>query len=429
MTVQSPYIEQDIVWAETVPVRRAWAPRAGVVAGMVYAMFLCLLFLLQLGSKGAAAAIALAAVLAAVERRNLTRLFDGRALLFLIPLVCIATALWSDAPGASLRYGAEMFLTVAAGLVLSLTSRPREAIIGAFAAFATYAAISLVFGHYSSAGTIWAAFTGLDSGKNFLAEIAATGALLAIAVPFFLLESWRPMVLLAALAAAPALALEFYILVVARSAGAILALASGVGLLALLLTVSRLPSSWRIGVSVIGAFLLGLVGLFHDQIASTASQAALEAFHKDPTLTGRTYLWYRAHQMIAERPLLGHGFYAFWRHGNPDAEGLWQFADIDGRSGFNFHNTGIESLMQFGWVGSLTIAAVVAVTAVALARRFVLHPSVALCLWLALCGFELVRSFFESIGPMPFYFSNVMLAAALGFAFRPVGMDESETAR
>jgi hypothetical protein len=39
-------------------------------------------------------------------------------------------------------------------------------------------------------------------------------------------------------------------------------------------------------------------------------------------------------------------------------------------------------------------------------------------MWLALAAFELVRTFYESIGPAPFYFSNILLITAFGSAFR-----------
>src|SRR5262249_45389808 len=152
-------------------------------------------------------------------------------------------------------------------------------------------------------------------------------------------------------------------------------------------------------------------------IVRVLSEYTLKAFDKDPTLTGRTYLWYRAHQMIAEKPWLGHGYAAFWRQGNPDAEGLWAFGGITDRAGFNFHNTGVELLMQFGWCGAVVMAGVVLTGAALLVRRFILRPEPLMCLWLALVAFELIRTFYESIGPSPFYFSNVLLAAALGSAF------------
>src|SRR5207244_2815073 len=95
------------------------------------------------------------------------------------------------------------------------------------------------------------------------------------------------------------------------------------------------------------------------------------------TLTGRSYLWYRAADFIRERPLLGHGFEAFWVQGNIDAEGLWQYGKITTRGGFNFHNTVIELLVHFGWIGALLTLAVFAIAACALIRRALARPDAA----------------------------------------------------
>ena len=51
-------------------------------------------------------------------------------------------------------------------------------------------------------------------------------------------------------------------------------------------------------------------------------------FHKNSTLTGRIYLWYRASFYTHERPWLGVGYYAFWQPSNVEAQGLWDYAGI-----------------------------------------------------------------------------------------------------
>ncbi|MGI4944111.1 MAG: O-antigen ligase family protein, partial [Janthinobacterium lividum] len=77
----------------------------------------------------------------------------------------------------------------------------------------------------------------------------------------------------------------------------------------------------------------------------------LVAAGKDPSLTGRTYLWERAAQYIAERPVFGLGYQAFWVQGHVEAEGLWRYAQIDTRAGFHFHNVYYETAVELGLVG------------------------------------------------------------------------------
>jgi hypothetical protein len=54
---------------------------------------------------------------------------------------------------------------------------------------------------------------------------------------------------------------------------------------------------------------------------------------------------------IAERPLLGHGYQAFWRIGNPVAEDLWRAFGIESRSGFHFHNFYLSNAVEVGVPG------------------------------------------------------------------------------
>ena len=77
----------------------------------------------------------------------------------------------------------------------------------------------------------------------------------------------------------------------------------------------------------------------------------LQLFGKDKTLTGRTDLWATAFHEIELRMLLGKGYQAFWRIGNPVAEKLWAIFGIETRTGFNFHNEYLNTAVDLGIVG------------------------------------------------------------------------------
>jgi exopolysaccharide production protein ExoQ len=140
-------------------------------------------------------------------------------------------------------------------------------------------------------------------------------------------------------------------------------------------------------------------------------------FDKDPTLTGRTYLWYRAADLIKEKPLFGRGYDAFWVQGNTDAEGLWSFFGIASRDGFTFHNTYIQTLVELGWVGLAVVVVTVLIGVVFLVRRFVQKPNLPLVFWTGILLYELVRTPIEVVGTLPFYFSTAYVFGALGAAF------------
>jgi len=76
---------------------------------------------------------------------------------------------------------------------------------------------------------------------------------------------------------------------------------------------------------------------------------------KDPTLTGRTALWLLVLGAIAEKPMLGYGYEAFWRVDQTSADEIW--ARI-GQDLFYSHNGWLEV-----WLG-LGIGAVVLITSI-----------------------------------------------------------------
>jgi len=180
----------------------------------------------------------------------------------------------------------------------------------------------------------------------------------------------------------------------------------------------------RHSILVVRATITGVLGicfiataLSYRTLAEALIDAGARFFDKDTTLTGRTYLWQRAADLIAEKPVFGKGFSAFWIQGNTDAEGLWRYAHIADREGFNFHNTFIDLLVQVGWFGLVIIAVLVLIALARLIVRFVRAPTLALCFFLSLMVYNLVRMPIEYIGFTEFYYSTVMMFIALGSAF------------
>jgi exopolysaccharide production protein ExoQ len=169
--------------------------------------------------------------------------------------------------------------------------------------------------------------------------------------------------------------------------------------------------------AMVGLCLVG-IGVFYSTIAQAMIDFGTSLFDKDPTLTGRTYLWYRAADLIREHPVLGRGFYAFWIQGNIDAEGLWRYFGIDGRGGFTFHNTFVEILVMLGWSGLVLIGAVLLTGVVFLIRRFVVKPTLTQVFWMGILLYELARTPIETVGVAPFYFSTALVFGALGAAFK-----------
>lgn len=394
-----------------------WRTGVDIDGVFAVALFVPMLFIGRLGTAGAAIIAGLVPLYLFLRRDRLLELFLPRSFLFLIPGVALFSVVWSTAPSESLKYSIELMITAFAGLLLSSARNQRAVIHGVAIAFLSYVVASLFFGRYVAVGVGAGgeAFSGLSFSKNLLADIAATGLVVSAAVTIMGIQSrnlfWMAFGLVS-------IALEFYCAVAARSAGALLGMAMAVmAILGLvpLVYAGKVVRGWVTGMV---AVVLIAIGLSYSTISQAMINFGASVFDKDSTLTGRTYLWYRAADLIREHPLVGRGFYAFWLQGDTDAEGLWQYFGIDGRGGFTFHNTFIEILVMLGWVGLAIIAAVVLSGVMFLVRRFVTKPSLPLVFWIGVLLYELARTPIETVGVAPFYFSTALVFGALGAAFR-----------
>lgn len=383
-----------------------------------FALFAPMLFAGQLGAAAAVTIVGAVALYACYRARLLPELLLTRAALLIFPLFAVFSVVWSDAPFASLKYGVEFCITVAGGLLLSAAPSQRAVLKGMLGAFLLYAGVSLAFGGTVGVGNHGAsAFSGLSESKNLLADIASTGALVAITVLAISLQRRNVAWAVAALLTA---ALDVYLVVAARSAGALLGLSLGVLALSLLMVLRVSGVATRGFLTALLALLVVAMAASYRWLASAAIETGAAMFDKDPTLTGRTYLWYRANDLIAEAPLLGRGYSAFWIQGNTDAEGLWRYAGIAERGGFTFHNIAVEVLVHLGWVGLILFAVTLLAGVLALIWTFVTRPNLTLCFWVSILLYEVVRMPIESVGMAPFHFSTVLIFGALAAAFAPV---------
>ena len=400
------------------PARHAeWADRA-VEAAYGFLIVTPMLFVVQLGSAAPALSYAFICLYALRHGRQALESLLRRWPLLVFLGLAVASTVWSDYRSLTLKHSFELCGTAIGGLLLSSSRRPMAALSGVWGAFALFMVLSLGFGHSigvgQGAGGDDSAFAGLNGAKNLFGLTAALGVLLSLFQMTYALRSrsWAGVA-----ASVCILALELYLTWVARSAGALVSLVLATA--AFFVTDAfRFISPRLRGVAwgFLTAVLAGAGALAY-AYANNVTSTVLDIFHKDPTLTGREYLWYRAHDIIQDRPLLGRGFEAFWVQGNTDAEGLWEYGKIAQRGGFNFHNTLIELLVHFGWVGTVLTLLVFATAFGFLVRRCIREPSLAVAFYFAFMVFELARSPFESLMPAAFDFTTLLLFASLGFGF------------
>jgi exopolysaccharide production protein ExoQ len=381
-----------------------------------FTLFSSMLFILQLGSLGALLFSAAAVGCAVARRHDLAQLARQRWFLLLFPAFAVLSTAWSEVPLDTLKHSLEFALTVVAALLLTASRNQRSMLLGIFAAFAIYVVISLLVGNVVDVGTSGAAaLSGLNDSKNEQADTGATGFIISVAVFAMGIRSRSIIQCLAALAAA---AVEMFATAAALSAGAVAGAAIAVAAFAAFILLSVSGRAARATVlTVSGIAALGMAGVF---VLFTGDVLAWlsTAFRKDTTLTGRTYLWSRARDLVVEHPALGNGFAAFWQQGNLDAEGLWQFAGITDRQGFNFHSTIYDVLVALGWTGLVIFLFTLIAGFTSLAANYIRKPTLMTCLWLSMAVYIFVRLPVECIGINEFYFSTVLLFALLGYAHR-----------
>jgi exopolysaccharide production protein ExoQ len=406
------------------PARRTWLlSEPAVEFAAAFGAVLPLLFVMQLGSKGPALFILVALAYGFYHRRWLIPLLLQRWFLLIVPALFLISVLWSDYPRHTVKHALEAAITIAAGLALSASPRPKAVVIGYFAAFAVFLLASVAFGGFVAQGSLVTgdytqrAFAGLNGSKNLMGTQAGMAIIVTIAAIWVIARSGN---LAAFLGAIAVLAVETYALVAARSAGSLIGVAVSLAGFMAIATIGRMPRGVRGLFTTLFGLVVVLFVAFTEKIIDASTAFVLHLFNKDPTFTGRSYLWYRAHDFIAEHPLLGRGYEAFWVQGNIDAEGLWQFALIKSRFGFNFHNTLLEMLVHLGWVGTVALLGVFVVAALMVLRRTAAFPSLPAAFYAAYLLFTIVRAPYESLMPSPVEFSTVILFTALGFGFRPI---------
>lgn len=397
---------------DTLPVRvdaaqeRNWSGRTPSSTGLperilVIAAILALVAINVVGFFAALVLIASALLLLALKTGDSARTLLRFSPLLALPVLAAVSTFWSDAPSQSLRLGLELILTVVAAILLCRNAPPRLLVLVMFIGFlavclATLPAAPLAL----STGNPIVTFLG---SKNVLGLTAQMLFALALAIS---LDRERSAVL--RWLGIAGILLAVFLLGLSQSATAqVCAVITAVAFPVLLL-FGRLPLAVRLGSVVVLGVAMGAALPFVDSITSEIATFRGTVLNKDATLTGRTYLWEVAKQISAERPWLGHGYGAFWRPGNLDAEALWRWGGITSRTGFSFHNAFVEIRVDLGLVGFILLALTcVGVLLLGIVRQ-VWRPSVPMAFIVTVHLVFYIRSFSESGLLEPFSFLTVL---------------------
>jgi exopolysaccharide production protein ExoQ len=262
--------------------------------------------------------------------------------------LCAISTVWSDDHIWTLKASAELALTVLIGIAAATLIKPHVLMASLMSALIFIALLCISVGFQNGATGIGAsaALQGIFHSKNVFSVFMCL--LLMISIVVVSDKGHQPDFL--RLIAFGSIITTPFLLLLGRSIGAMIAVMCTLAIFGFMRLLARLGHTTRLlaTLAVLGTVLAGGVAV---SITESSPLALIDLLGKDSTLTGRTYLWQKAEDDIAERPIQGVGYRAFWRIGNPRAEQLWYEFYVPAGPGFNFHNEYLEMLVELGIIG------------------------------------------------------------------------------
>jgi O-antigen ligase len=258
----------------------------------------------------------------------------------LLMIYMLASVLWSDDPETTFKRSITALLVVVTGLGIGRVWDAKNLSWG----------IVLISGLFLAAGILtelrYRSFLAVDeyrfSGLFHPAKQAFNcGFLLLASLAIYLRERRAWMLLIVGVAA------TFLILTKART-GTAAALVSAVWLIS---QYSNIRGWLILGIAGVILSFSGLL-LYQGATGQSIETQRIATMGRneesaDPTkLTGRLPIWRHAIQEVADRPILGHGYGAFWTVGR-----LAEFERLNGWALYHAHSTYLETLLNVGLVG------------------------------------------------------------------------------
>ncbi|WP_432491945.1 O-antigen ligase family protein [Kineococcus gypseus] len=249
---------------------------------------------------GCAYVVALAGLFDDRFRRRRTA--GAPVLLVGVVLLTAASPLWSVAPDLTQRRSIGLVGTVLVGLFLARRFRPVQLFDVLRLTVLVLAVLSLLLlasGSPLALDPVHGTLRGVLVTKNTLGRVLALGILAAAAVA--LLDRARTR--RAVLSAVPML---LALSLTASTGGMVVAAAALlVAAVVALLRDRRGPGA----LAGLGALAVGVACVV---VPRLSAETVAGAIGEDVTLTGRTEIWAEALRALAQRPVLGHGYGAFW---------------------------------------------------------------------------------------------------------------------
>ena len=284
--------------------------------------------------------------------RSLPRMFQATAPLILFSLLAAwiyLSTLWTINSETTSRRAFAFVATSLFGLYFGARFRGGEGVVmiarvgvglavGSLLAAIAYPTMGVA--HDINAGD----WRGLWYEKNSLGAIMALGAFSCVSAAMITGKGWRW---------AAGAALCIFLVLMSKSKTALLCVLLPAAIYIVVWLMRRGPA-----IAVAAVFLAVTAGAAVVGVLTLAPGIAFNALGKDATLTGRTQIWASLFRRIAEQPLTGYGYAAFWEKTSLPAKIVRRET---GWSVPTAHNGWIDVLVQIGWVGAVLMAMLLAV--------------------------------------------------------------------
>ncbi|WP_420348111.1 O-antigen ligase family protein [Pelagibius sp.] len=267
--------------------------------------------------------------------------------LLLWPVLAATSYFWSDTPNQTLRATIQLTMTVLIAAYLGGRFSLFDICRGLFWVMLACALVSLlaILAKLGFAYDHNGIARGIFPHKNVLGGRMVL--LLICSILLFAIGWKRPLVLLAA-------TLCLLLTGFSRSATSIVMM-FGLCAIAPVLLTWRSPGPLRLLAYLLAAMVGASAAWFVLSYGIDPAGLALDALGKERTLTGRSVLWDFATGMIAQRPVLGLGYNAFWDGNDGSLSSYIQYVMQQNLK--NFHNSYLDITVQMGFVGLfLTLA-------------------------------------------------------------------------
>lgn len=326
------------------------------------------------------------------------------------PILAALSAMWSDVPMASLRYGLQFLFTAFVGVLLARLMTPQRFVSIFLVAMFAFCILCILYGRQGSSAE-GMVLIGLTGSKNQIGYAAQLLILSAAAV--MMMRGTGAGLRWVAVLAIP---LGVYLVAGTNSATAVLMAVGGTLALAMMWFSERMNPGARLATLIGGLVIVAPLSALIPEALAFINHFVFDTLDKDPTLTGRTFLWQAADDLIARRPILGYGYQAIWMGDSTETIALKRLTGVEDGRVFHFHHQFRQVAVDTGLVGLFAFVGVVLAVGLSGLRQLLLRPNAATSFFFVVYLLMIARAFTDII-IVPFSIHTLLFFAAGVYAF------------